>query len=110
MAYLHLLDGIAHVGAVSLYRNESFYNDAFDQFGRALDMASRAGHDALTHACLRWFGWLGQFTVVAQGPPLSLLAAGIEAVLRSHGLTTAAVAAAGVPEIPWYDELLLFPV
>ena len=66
-AYLHLLDGIAHVGAVSLYRNESFYNDAFDQFGRALDTASRAGHDALTRACLRWFGWLGQFTVVARG-------------------------------------------
>jgi hypothetical protein len=109
-AYLHLLDGIAHVGAVGLYRNESFYHDAFDQFGRALDMASRAGHDALTQACLRWFGWLGQFTVVAQGPPLSLLSAGIEAVLRSHGLTTATVAAAGVPEIPWYDELQLFPV
>ena len=30
-AYLYLLDGIAHVGAVSLYRNESFYNDAFER-------------------------------------------------------------------------------
>ena len=109
-AYLYLLDGIAHVGAVSLYKNETFYNDAFEQFGRALDMASRAGNDALTQACLRWFGWLGQFTVVAQGPPLSLLSAGIEAVLSSHGLTTASVAAAGVPEIPWYDENLLFPI
>jgi hypothetical protein len=109
-AYLYLLDGIAHVGAVSLYNNESFYTDAFEQFGRALEMASRAGHDALTQACLRWFGWLGQFTMVAQGPALSLLSAGIEAVLRSHGLTTAAVAAAGVPEIPWYDENLLFPI
>jgi hypothetical protein len=109
-AYLYLLDGIAHVGAVSQYKNESFYNDAFEHFGRALDMASRAGHDALTQACLRWFGWLGQFTAVAQGPPLSLLSVGIEAVLRSHGLTPASVAAAGVPEIPWYDESMLFPV
>jgi hypothetical protein len=109
-AYLYLLDGIAHVGAVSLYKNETFYNDAFEQFGRALEMASRAGHDALTQACLRWFGWMGQFTMIAQGPPLSLLSAGIEAVLSSHGLTTASVAAAGVPEIPWYDENLLFPI
>jgi hypothetical protein len=109
-AYLYLLDGIAHVGAVSQYKNESFYNDAFEHFGRALDMASRGGHDALTQACLRWFGWLGKFTAVAQGPPLSLLSVGIEAVLRAHGLTPASVAAAGVPEIPWYDENVLFPV
>jgi len=109
-AYLHLLDGIAHIGAVSLYRNESFYNDAFAEFGRALEIASRAGHDALIQACLRWFGWLGRFTVVAQGLPFSLLSTGIEAVLKSHGLTSAAVAAAGVPEIPWYDEVQLFPV
>ncbi len=67
-AYLHLLDGIAHIGAVSLYKSESFYNDAFEGFGRALELAGRAGHDDLIRACLRWFGWLGRFTAIAQGP------------------------------------------
>jgi hypothetical protein len=109
-AYLHLIDGVAHVGAVSLYKNDSFYNDAFEAFGRALDLAGRANHDALIQSCLRWFGWLGQFTAVAQCPPLSLLAAGIEAVLRSHGLSRESLPAAGVPELPWYDEAQLFPV
>ena len=50
-------------------------------FGRALELASRADHDALIQSCLRWFGWLGQFTVGRTGPPPSLLTAGIEAVL-----------------------------
>ncbi len=109
-AYLELLDGIAHVGAVSLYKNDSFYNDAFEHFGRALELASRGPDDALTQACLRWFGWLGQFAVSAPGPPLSLLATGVEAVLGAHGLKLSSIAAAGVPEIPWYDEFQLFPV
>ncbi len=109
-AYLHLLDGIAHIGAVSLYKNDSFYKDAFECFGRALDLAGKVGDDDLIRSCLGWFGWLGRFTSIAQGPPLSLLSAGIEAVLRSHGLTAESVAAAGVPVIPWYDEAQLFPV
>ena len=110
IGYLHLLDGVAHIGAVSMYKNESFYNDAFEAFGRALDLAVRANHDALIQSCLRWFGWLGRFTAVAQLTTLSLLSAGIEAVLRSHGLTKESVTVAGVPEVPWYDEFQLFPV
>jgi hypothetical protein len=109
-AYLHLLDGIAHIGAVSLYQNDSFYQDAFEGFGRALDLAGRAGDDALIRACLSWFAWLGRFTRIAAGPPLSLLSAGIEAVLSSHGLAPGSAGPAGVPEIPWYDEAQLFPV
>jgi hypothetical protein len=107
-AYLNLLDGIAHVGAVSLYRNPTFYNDAFDALGRSLELATRAGDDPMIRACLRWFGWLGRFT--RAGVASSILSAGIEAVLMSHGLTIEAMAAAGIPEIPWYDEAWLFPV
>jgi hypothetical protein len=110
IGYLHLIDGVAHVGAVSLYKSDSFYSDAFEAFGRALDLAVRANHDALIQSCLRWFGWLGRFSAVAQHPNQPLLTAGIEAVLRSHGLTRESVAAGGVPEIPWYDEVQLFPV
>jgi hypothetical protein len=109
-AYLHLLDGVAHIGAVSTYRNESFYNDAFEEFGHALDLAVRANHDALIQTCLLWFAWLGRFISLAERPELSLLSAGVDAVLRSHGLTRESVAAAGVPEVPWYDEAQLFPV
>jgi hypothetical protein len=109
-AYLNLLDGIANVGAVSVYRNASFYNDAFDAFGRSLELATRVGDDPMIRACLRWFGWLGRFTRPAGGATSSILSAGIEAVLRSHGLTIDAMAAAGIPEIPWYDEAWLFPV
>ena len=63
-AYLNLLDGIAHVGAVSLYANESFYNDAFEEFGRALELATQASHDALIR-CLEsaGSGWLGRAIV-----------------------------------------------
>ena len=110
MAYLHLLDGIAHVGAVSLYKNASFYNDAFDAFGRSLELATRVGDDPMIRACLRWFGWLGRFTRSGVEATSSILSAGIEAVLKSHGLTIDAMAAAGIPEIPWYDEAWLFPV
>jgi hypothetical protein len=110
MAYLHLIDGVAHIGAVSSYKNDAFYIDAFEAFGRALDLANRASHDATIQSCLRWIGWIGQFTALASGPRFSLLSTGIEAVLKSHGLTRESVAAAGVPEIPWYDEVQLFPV
>ena len=58
-AYLHLLDGIAHVGAVSTFKNSSFYTDAFANFGRALDLAGQAGGDDVIRTCLCWFGWLG---------------------------------------------------
>jgi hypothetical protein len=109
-AYLNLLDGIANIGAVSVYRNASFYNDAFDAVGRSLELATRVGDDPMIRACLRWFGWLGRFTGPAGGATSSILSAGIEAVLRSHGLTIDAMAAAGIPEIPWYDEAWLFPV
>jgi hypothetical protein len=109
-AYLQLLDGIAHIGAVSLYKNDSFYKDAFECFGRALELAGKIGDDELIRSCLGWIGWLGRFTSIAHGPPLSLLSAGIDAVLRSHGLTAESVAASGVPVIPWYDEARLFPV
>jgi hypothetical protein len=109
-AYLYLLDGIAHVGAVSLYKNDSFYNDAFDAFGRSLELAGRCNHDGLIRSSLHWLGWMGRFTSVAPGSTFSLLSAGIEAVLSAHGLTTHSLAASGIPEIPWYDEAQIFPV
>jgi hypothetical protein len=109
-SYLALLDGVANIGAVSTYKNASFYNDAFEAFARAIDLAIQANHDGLIQSCLRWFGWLGQFTAAAAGPPLSLLSTGIDAVLRSHGLSRESLGAARAPEIPWYDEFQLFPV
>jgi hypothetical protein len=109
-SYLALLDGVANIGAVSIYKNASFYSDAFEAFARALDLAIQANHDGLIQSCLRWFGWLGQFTTAAAGPPLSLLCTGIDAVLRSHGLSRESLSAARAPEIPWYDEFQLFPV
>ena len=45
-AYLCLLDGVAHIGAVAAYRNDSFYNDAFEAFARALELAKVTGKDA----------------------------------------------------------------
>ena len=58
-AYLELLDGIAHVGAVSLYKNDSFYNDAFEHFGRALELASRCRQTTRSFrlACAGSAGW-----------------------------------------------------
>jgi hypothetical protein len=109
-AYLALLDGVANIGAVSIYKSDSFYNDAFEAIARSLDLAIRANHDGLIQSCLHWFGWLSNFTATATGPPLSILSKGIDAVLRSHGLSRESMAAAGAPEIPWYDELQLFPV
>ena len=109
-AYLCLLDGVAHIGAVAAYRNDSFYNDAFEAFARALELAMRANHESLIQTCLRWFGWLGRFVAAVPGPASSVLSTGIDAVLGSHGLTRDSVAALGVPEVPWYDEGLLFTV
>jgi hypothetical protein len=109
-AYLHLLDGIAHIGAVATFSNESFYTDAFEQFARALELSTSISAEDEIRASFHWLGWLAQFTRLYPDPPLSLVYAGTEAILRSQGLTTESFSKIGVPEIPRYDEDRIFPL
>ncbi len=110
IAYVDLLDGIAHIGAVSAFSNESFYTDAFERFGNALELAMSISAEDEIRASFRWLGWLAQFTRLYPDPPLSLIYMGIEAILRSQGLTFGSYSDCGVPEIPKYDEDRLFPL
>jgi hypothetical protein len=109
-AYIDLLDGIAHVGAIGLFRDLSFCTDAFQRFTDCFRLAAKAGVESLSQASLRWLGWLANLTRGASEPPLSLIYAGIEGILRSQGLMMEEVSSGGIPEIPWYDEEILFPL
>jgi hypothetical protein len=109
-AYLHLLDGIAHIGAVSVYSNASFYTDAFEHFGKALELATSISAEDEIRASFHWLGWLAQFTRLYPDPPLSLVYAGIDAILRSQGLSAESYSKVGIPEIPRYNEDRIFPL
>jgi hypothetical protein len=110
LSYIDILDGIAHIGAVSAFSNASFYTDAFERFGNALELAMIISAEDEIRASFRWLGWLARFTRLYPDPPLSLIHTGIEAILRSRGLTVGSSGDYGAPEIPKYDEDRLFPL
>ena len=107
-AYVDLLDGISHIGAIGLYRDLSFCTDAFRLFTDCFRRATQADSESLAKASLDWLGWLANLTRGSTDAPLSLIHAGIEGILRSQEIPIEAIAQGGIPEIPWYDEDVIF--
>jgi hypothetical protein len=108
-AYVDLLDGIAHVGAIGQYRDLSFCADAFRLFTESFRRASQADADGLRREILRWLGWLANLTRGSDERSLAMIYAGIEGILRSLGLRVEELSSGEIPEIPWYDDDVLLP-
>ncbi len=108
-AYLYLLDGIAHAFHVAASGQVDYYADALDCFTQSFSLAIQTDAEELVRSSCRWLGWLSWLTGLDSTPLLRRVHLGARALLQSQGIVPESVWA-GVPEIPLYDEAILFPL
>ena len=110
-SYLYLLDGIAHIKYVGVSKQVDYFADSLEKFGKSFELAAKSGVSPdLVSANLRWLARLAQLTRTdVPRPPLSLVFAGTEAILRSQGVQVD-LSSQDTPEIPWYNDAVLFPL
>lgn len=110
-AYLHLIDGIANLGAVDALGDTSYLRDAFGCFTQSLDLAKTLGANDLVEANGRWLVHLRGAAKSAPAGVSEVLLLGIDARLQAHGLggQVGSRDTGSRSEIPWYHEDTLFP-
>jgi hypothetical protein len=109
-SYLHLLDGIAHVLYVGANGPADYYADALDCFTQSFTLATRSEAEDLLRSCCRWLAWLSGLTSPKSTTLLRQVHLGARALLQSQGVLADNAEALGVPDIPSYDETILFPL
>jgi hypothetical protein len=107
-AYLFMLDGIAHIGYVSLTGLVDYYTDAVSCFTNAFNLADQVNAADLVVASLLWLAWLGQMARLF--PTMAVHCSAIETILSLHGMSAADGSIADPPGIPWYDDSRVFPL
>jgi hypothetical protein len=106
LAFLNLLDGIAHVRAVEAGYNPDYLNDAFVRFEKAFMEIRDSGFEDLRALALTWLEILAKGT--ATRPSLQALHQETEAFRRSIGAGPVAASDDAVPSLPWFDESRFF--
>jgi hypothetical protein len=101
IAYLEYLDGVAHHGAVSVYRDPGYLADAFTRLVACLDGARGvcSPEDQLITSAIDWLHALAQLAATLDVP--AAVRTGITAYLVTLGVRRAPWN--GQPAIVWYD-------
>lgn len=106
--YLHLLDGIAHIGGAGAYQNHGFFADSFDQLRQSYNAAQRIGSPFLTEAAIAWLRQLHRVTTPLSQTKSSTIHIGVSAFVSTLGIQTQS-GDVTIPEIPWYEDSVIFP-
>jgi hypothetical protein len=106
-AYLHLLDGIAHILYVAAGNPADYYIDALEHLTHCFRLATQVGADDLLRSCCGWLERLAWLTRAESGPTLRPVRLGARAILDAQGFRGDGSV---VPEVPPYDETILFPL
>lgn len=106
--YLHLLDGIAHIGGAGAYKDNHFYADAFDQLRQAHDAARRINSVHLSEAAVAWLKQLHRVTAPLANTSSAAIHIGVSAFTSTLGIAVKSYDVV-IPEIPWYEDSVIFP-
>jgi hypothetical protein len=106
LAFLNLLDGIAHARVVEAGYNPDYLNDAFVRFEKAFTEIRDSGFEDLRAVTLAWLEILAKGT--ATRPSLQALHQKAEAFRRSIGADPTGASGDAVPSLPWFDESRFF--
>jgi len=109
LAYLDLLDGVAHVHAIGRLVGVEYCRDAARCFFASLAAASELGVDGLVRTNLAWLKMLQTVARCAPGQTLQDVDHSIAAVLHAH-LYAPDTTTVAWPTLPWYDPEILFPI
>lgn len=106
LAFLNLLDGIAHARVVEAGYNPDYLNDAFVRFAKAFTEIRDSGFEDLRALTLAWLEILAKGT--ATRPSLEALRQKAEAFRRSIGAEPVGASGDALPSLPWFDESRFF--
>jgi hypothetical protein len=109
-AYLLLLDGIAHFGAVAQLSEPEYLALALERFARSAELARALPDPAIAAAALHWIGWLRRFAGGGDGA-FATVRLGVDAYLSALGADVADLdrRARAAPPLPWYDLEMIAP-
>jgi hypothetical protein len=107
-AYFDLLDGIAHVCAVSQKGlGHDYLSDAFTRLESAWVTSQQAEVTDMEDSIVAWLRWLND--LARRDQRLTMLCLGVEAFIQSLGPCGKGLrSTSGPPPVPWFDEARLF--
>jgi hypothetical protein len=106
LAYVDLLDGLAHMGAVDAGQDSGYLIDAFEKLQAAWSGMQEFQGNELEPPILAAFARLAQ-TALAQ-PKLATLASGVRGFCLTVGIPANTTEARLAPPVPWIPERALF--
>lgn len=105
-AYLDYLDGVAHCGAVRIYRDPGYLADAFERLTRSLGtaLAMCGPGDPLVDGAVDWLHTVDELAATHEVPDRAAIHSGVVAFLGALGLTRRlSEPHRREPPIAWYD-------
>jgi hypothetical protein len=107
VAYLDYLDGVAHCGAVRVYRDPGYLADAFDRLVASLSAAHQlcGPGDPLLDGGVDWLYAVAELAEALDVPDRAAIHSGVVAYLGALGLTRriSEPLRRETPPIAWYD-------